>query len=475
MEPRDQLQAAIGTVICAVCAVGARLDLPPRHRAEATLAFTHVAVVDVSAGAVRRDQTVIVTGRRIVSVGPASTTRVPSDARVVDAATRYLVPGLWDMHAHLAMTGRKSLGVFLANGVTGVRDMGGGYVTVRGWRDSVDAGTMAGPRLRVAGPIIEGARWRESVIDLLRGEGRAAEASSIAERIGVATPEDASRAVDSIATLGADFVKVRTGPNAATYFAILRSARAHGLRVVGHASTHVPLASASDSGMASFEHGFFGVIDGRGGMELDSVPPAARRTLFRRFVQNKSAVTPTLIAGRGYRLTPDSVVLAILADTLGRIEPRRRYASPELVAQWRGQIALKKYEGTLDWAANHRSRIRDLREMDTAGVPILVGTDSGVPLVFPGFSLHDELELLVREGRLTPAEALRAATMAPATFFGATDSLGTIAPGKFADLVLLRANPLDDIRNTTKIHAVVANGRVFLRPALDSLLATARH
>ena len=437
------------------------------------VAFTHVGVIDVDAGIVRRDQTVVITGRSISAVGPFGETRVPAGARVLDSRDRYLIPGLWDMHVHVAMAGRQSLPVFVANGVTGVRDMGGDIGSVRAWRDSVRARSIIGPRIRVPGPIIEGARWREAVIQLYRGAGDEDGAKRIAERIGVSSPDDAQRAVDSIAALGGEFVKVRTGSGAATFYAILRAARARGLHVVGHAPTQVPMAAASDSGMGSIEHSFFGVLDGRGGMELDSMPPLERRALFERFVRNGTAVTPTLVAGRGFRLTPDDVVLAIAADSLGRLDPRRRYATRELAQHWRGQIGLKRFETPVDWAANNRSKLRDLREMVAAGVPILAGTDVGAPLVFPGFSVHDELELLVREGGMTPAQALRAATLAPAIVLGATDSLGTIAPGKLADLVLLSASPLDNIRNTTTIQAVVADGRVVLRPALDSLFATA--
>ena len=463
---RTRLAATAGLSAIASLLLGAT------QQPDRAVAFTNVAVVDVAAGTVRRDQTVVVVGQRISLVGPTRDTRPPANARVVNAAGQYMIPGMWDMHAHLAMAGRPALDVLLANGVTGVRDMGGGLSRVREWRDSARAGMIAGPRIRMAGPIFESARWRESVIGLFRRDGHEDGAQSIIERIGVATPDDAIRAVDSVITLGGEFVKVRTGSNAATFYAILRAARARGLPVVGHAPTQVPLAAISDSGMASVEHSFFGVIDGRGGMELDSVPPAERRAIFGRFARNRTAVTPTLIAGKGYRHTPNDVVLAIVADSLGRIEPRRRHVSRALADHWRGQIDLKRYEGPLDWDANRRSKLRDLRELRAAGVPILAGTDLGAPLVYPGFALHDELDLLVREAGLTPAQALRAATLTPAEFFGATDSLGTVAPGKLADLVLLRANPLDNIRNVATIQSVVANGRVFSREELDGLLST---
>jgi hypothetical protein len=282
----------------------------------------------------------------------------------------------------------------------------------------------------------------------------------------VDTPEDARRVVDSIAALGADFLKLRNAASREAFFALAAAARRRGLPLVGHPPQNVSPEEASDSGQRSFEHQFLPPLDG--------MTPEARMRLFRRFAENGTAFVPTLVASRGYRLLPDSLVLAVIADSTGVREPRRRYVSRELAEDWRVQIGMKQSERPRDWHAYHRSTLRDLREMHSAGVPLLAGTDAAAPLVFPGFSLHEELELLVSEGGLTPLQALRSATGTPAEFLQLQDSLGSIAPGKLADLVLLDANPLDDIRNTQRIRAVVANGRLLDRPALDSLLAQAR-
>ena len=451
------------------CRTPTRDAAPPRPT---SFALVHASVVDVAAGEVRADQTVVVQGGQIVAVGSAAGVAVPAGAHVVDATGRYVIPGLWDMHVHLAMSGRASLGAFVANGVTSVRDMGGDLPRVRAWRDSASYGWFDAPRAWLAGPIVESAPWLRGVVDLLRREATPAEVQHLAERIPVATAADAEAAVDSIARMRADFVKLRTDPPSEALFALLRAARVRKLRVAMHGPTRTSIVQASDSGAASFEHGFMYALDAGGAATFDQVRPSARARIFATLARNRTAFTATLVATRGYRLTPDSVLAAVMADSLGAREPRRRYVPRDLVTHWRTQLALRKYESPLDWPAIHRASLRDLAEMRAAGVPLLVGTDAGAPLVFPGFSLHDELALLVREGGLSPAEALRAATLGAARFMGVERVAGTVEPTKQADLVLLDANPLTDITATTRIRAVVSGGRYLDRAALDALLAS---
>jgi hypothetical protein len=180
-------------------------------------------------------------------------------------------------------------------------------------------------------------------------------------------------------------------------------------------------------------------------------------------------VTPTLVAGQRWRLTPDAALAAGIASTSGRLDPRQRLVSPRLRDFWRVQADLRQYEGPNDWAAQRRAELAQLRALHAAGVGLLAGTDLGVPLVFPGASLHEELALLVAEGGLSPLEALQTATRNPPYFFGLERELGTVERGKRADLVLLGADPLADIRHTTRIRAVVQGGRFLDRAALDAL------
>ena len=447
---------------------GSRVIAPPPA---SIVAITNVSVVDVAAGVVRANQTVLIESERIRAVGKTSDIAVPSDAVVVNARGAFLIPGLWDMHVHLAGAGAFALSLLVANGVTGVRDMGGGFDRVRAWRDSIDAGRLVGPRILQTGPVIENAQWLTIVRRISQQRGDTSMAAAMNERIAVATPDDARAAVDRIAALGVNTIKLRNDPPAPAYFALLREARRRGMRVVGHPPSRGPsLADASDSGQASIEHLLF-TPDGGWRATLDDYSPAERAALFARFRANGTAYTPTIVAGEGFRRMPDSLALLLIADSAGTRDPRRRYISRALAETWRNQILMKQVEGAQpDWNALSVRALTHLRPMADAGVTLMVGTDLGTPLTYPGFAVHDELRLMVHSAGLTPAQALRAATLAPAQFLGLERETGTIAPGMRADLVLLAENPLADITNVARIKGVMVRGTWLDRARLDEML-----
>ncbi len=436
----------------------------------APIVLTHVTVIDVAAEVARADQTVVIEGPRIRAVGNATRVRPPRGAQIVDGRGKYIIPGLWDMHTHLGSMGRSALAQLVANGVTGARDMGNAFETVRGWRDSIAAGTLLGPRIEMTGPIVENARWLSVVSRMILQQGDTEGARKLGDRIPVATEDDAVRAADRVADLGVAMLKVRTTPPRAAFFALLREARRRGLRVVGHPpSNDVTLIEASDSGQASFEHQIL-APQGNGWVSvLDAMTPDGRAALVQRLLANHTALTPTIIAGVGFRRIPDSTALALIDDSLGIRDPRRLCISRDVAADWRHGIEGKAIEGAQpDWDALARQAAAHIRALDSAGVLILAGSDMGTPLVYPGYSIHEEMERLVREGGLTPARALRAATLNPAQFFGLERELGSVAAGYRADLVVLDANPLADITNTARIYRVVLNGRLLAPEAVSS-------
>ncbi|MGH7562671.1 MAG: amidohydrolase family protein [Gemmatimonadales bacterium] len=198
---------------------------------------------------------------------------------------------------------------------------------------------------------------------------------------------------------------------------------------------------------------------------LESYDSGRCRDLARRFVRNRTAMVPTMTVLRS---------VAYLDDTTLRADPRLKYIPAWYSLRWDPRQDFRFSQLTPeDWALRKRVHARQLeiaRLLREEGVTFLAGTDLANPYLFPGFSLHDELANLVSIG-FTPAQAIRAATLVPAELLGATDSLGTVAQGKLADLVLLDANPLADIRNSTRIRAVVANGRLYERAGLDTLFA----
>jgi imidazolonepropionase-like amidohydrolase len=411
------------------------------------IAFTHVAVADGTDSVARLDQTVIVRDKRIVVVSPSRSTPIPGDARVVESRGKFLIPGLWDMHVHTAVVGgRAILGLYVANGVTGVRDMAGDWDTLTTWRRDIAAGRLIGPRIVASGPYLEGG-------------------DVPIPHILTRTPEEGRAGVDSLVKLGVDFIKVHGQLTRPTYFAIARRARERGIPFAGHVSQAVGSADASDSGQKSIGHMLaipmpctlaesialrprFTVQSATGRCSSRDLAP-----LYARFVRNGTWVTPTFTAVYEVASWPNRTVPG---DSLGHYLPAslRRFVDqlfpmPDSIPPGADSVG----------GAMFAKRLAQAATMRRAGVHILTGTDAPLRNSPPGFGLHEELALLV-QGGMSPFDALSAATIEPARYFGLLDSMGTIAVGKLADLVLLAGNPLHDIRQTRRIVAVVANGRL---------------
>lgn len=427
------------------------------------------------------EMTIVVEGNRIASIGKSGKVRIPKDAQIVDASGKFLIPGLWDMHVHTLREDRLGtfFPLFVTNGVTGVRDMSStlaNFDRLKQWRNEIADGTRLGPRIVAGGPLIDGPKpaW--------------------ADFISVGTAAEGRAAVRTLKQHGVDFIKVYSGLPRDVYLAIADEAKRQGLTFVGHVPNAVSVAEASDAGQRSVEH-LFGVVLGCSRDEaalraeaveemskpngpaslaerwvveiksLDTYDENKAKGLFERFARNHTWQVPTLVILRAFSFYDDP---ALTGDA------RLKYVSPQIRGEWE-----KRREGYLSSAtkkdiANRKrlflKQLGVLGAMRRAGVEVMAGTDTPNPYALPGFGLHDELALLVRAG-LTPLEALQAATINPAKFLGREKDLGTIERGKLADLVLLDANPLEDISNTKKINAVVLNGRFLDRKTLDGMLA----
>ncbi|HXG64587.1 MAG TPA: amidohydrolase family protein [Blastocatellia bacterium] len=442
-----------------------------------TLALTYVTVIDATGAPARPDMTLVIAGGRITEIGMTGKVSVPGDALVVDAAGMFLIPGLWDMHAHTSY--KQFLKLFIANGVTGVRDMGGTpeeFARLRQWRRQIADGTILGPRIVAAGIHVDGPKPL----------GRP-------DSLHVANRNGARQAVNFLKQGGADFVKVYSMLPREAYFAVAAEAKKQGLAFAGHVPPCVSAAEAADAGQRSMEH-LFGILTAcskdeanlmketaaavmKSGVAafvraeihaqmkaLDSYDPKKAEGLFARFRKNGAWQVPTLVGWQSLSRADDE---RLLSDVRGK------YIPPERLASWKTQSA--GFLGSLgaDYLANrHRLLEKQLElvgAMRRAGVELMAGTDTAALYVYPGFSLHDELALLVRAG-LTPMEALQCATRNPAKYLGMLDSLGTVEKGKIADLVLLEADPLADIANTKKIAAVVVGGRLIRKAELQEML-----
>jgi len=432
------------------------------------LIIRDVTVIDVRNGSTRVHQSVVIQGGRIQQVSEGQGTA--KNARSINGAGKFLIPGLWDMHVHTVFGdwfphGKEiALPLFIANGVTGVRDMGGELDKLQEWRIEIAAGRLIGPRMIVAGPMLDGPKPR------------------FPSSVAVATPEDGRRAVDELKKRGADFIKLQSLIPRDAVFAIADEARKQNISFVGHVPDSVRASEASNAGQKSFEH-LIGIFEGSSPLEdqflkgpktetqflatYDSVRAAK---LFALLAKNHTWQCPTLVWERGGNL---------LDQTDFAHDTRARYVP----AYWK-DVTWKRFTDEIeagyktdDLATRQRFIARELevvQAMHGAGVEFLAGTDTAPGVyIFPGFSLHEELQRFVAAG-FTPLEALQTATLNPARFFGLEDSLGTVESGKIADLVLLDANPLEDIRNTQKIAGVVSNGRYFSRTDLDRILDTVK-
>jgi imidazolonepropionase-like amidohydrolase len=432
------------------------------------LVLTNVTVVDVQTGKLQPGQTVVLNGNRIRSVSPGKTAKYPRNSPSVNCRGLFLIPGLWDMHVHLVFgdwfpdAREISLPLFIANGVTGVRDMGSELDTVQEWRNEIEAGRLIGPRIYTPGPMLDGPKPR------------------FPSSVAIATPEDARRAVADLKRRGADFIKLQSLIPREAVFAIAEEAEKQEISFEGHVPDAVKASEMSAAGMKSFEH-LIGIFEGSSPSEDDflkgnktegrflaTFDPSRAALLAELLAKNQTWQCPTLVWERGGNL--------IDATDFSQ-DARVKYVP----ASWKNKTwkrftnEITQGYGTDDLATRKKFIEKELEVvglLHKTGVPFLAGTDTPAGVhIFPGYSLHEELQRFVAAG-FTPLEALQTATVNPARFFGVEKQFGSIEKGKFADLVLLTANPLEDIANTQKIAAVIANGSYYRRADLEKMLAS---
>lgn len=443
-------------------------------------------MIDATGVPPKRGMTVVITGNRITALGRTGQIRIPPGAQVVQAEGKFLIPGLWDMHVHIFnQISRRPpntwyFPLFIANGVTSVRDMWTkpeDMEQVREWRRLHQEGSLLVPRIAAVGTIVDGLAGAEPTNMAFLTLGPTVDV--------VRTPDDARRFVRELKGAGIDFVKTYSNLRRETYFAIADEASKQGISIAGHVPLVVDAAEASSAGHRSMEH-LLQVLESSSSksQELFQVPgrewsPKWEKLMLDTFDRQKFLTLGAILAKNRTWQVPTLVISRhSFRQDLRRTRNQRwmRYIPAEEIASWTEVDPSRDLQPKGE-EKNQRDRLWQkqlevVRGFNEMGVRFLAGSDVGNPYIFPGFSLHEELALLVEAG-LTPMEALQTATRNPARFLGASDSLGTIEAGKMADLVLLDANPLENIRNTRKIRAVIVNGRYLDRAALDKLLAEA--
>ena len=479
-------------LVSRIAIVSAALTACAHHQEEtqaASLAITGVDIVDVESGALRENQTIIITGNRIVEIVPANEF-MPTDARrLIDGRGKYATPGLWDMHSHMVSAEpplswdmydpeadedeqRKTyMPLQVAFGVTGVRELSGGAWSLK-LREKLNNGELLGPQLVVGSPLLDGP------FPLFPGSNVRA----------IADPAQARSTVEEMHRLGYDFLKTYQFLSPKSYRAIHESAQRLGIEVAGELPISISLWEAAELGHRSVEH-LTGVEIACSGREDEL--RATYSTAVENIAANSSSENRLKIWNRGewepvQSIDPDkcSRLYAHLVKHGVWVVPTlviQRIISYPDIPQVRANVHnkyLHKYDTNVTGfieqfdpdrrlRPTYDHRFKSVADLHAAGVGIMAGSD--IP---GGFPLHEELEIFVEAG-LSPAEALRTATINPAKYLGRENEIGSIAPGKIADIVLLHADPLSDIRNTQSIASVFLQGRYLDRAMLDRFLRQA--
>jgi imidazolonepropionase-like amidohydrolase len=476
------------------------LESAPRAQGQ-VMALRNVTLIDGTGAPAMPGTTVIVAGKTISAIG--KDLAIPQGARVVDGTGKYVIPGLWDMHLHLRGDSRvpriNTYGevLLLANGVTGARVMAG-LPRFHVIKRAVEAGDALGPRIFISSRNMDGLLPRQPLppkagdVAAEDEEWRSVGTGEIPRAYQITTREQAREAMKEVKASGVEFVKIHNDLTPDAYFALVAEAKAIGVYVVGHAPTGVSVAALSDSGMRSIEH-FPGMLEGcstredellKGELEALALPPPQRAqrnseirrmaidsfnaekcvALAARLVRNRTWLSPTFMPGGG----------------MGALSKRNadlaQYVFAPLRARWLQQAATAAEAAAPSPQDQELVRLAEVRRLEImaimkrGGVSFVVGTDAGGAWRIPGRSLHEGLAEMNKAG-LTPMEVLQAATISSARLLGREKDMGSVQVGKVADLVVLDANPLERIDNTRTVNAVVANGHLLDRKALDELLA----
>ncbi|MCG2589219.1 amidohydrolase family protein [Rhodohalobacter sulfatireducens] len=438
-------------------------------------------------------QTVVIKDGKILEIGSSDELFVSAEGNeIIDGTGKFLIPGLWDAHVHFSYIEELApsmFNLFLAYGITSVRDTGGRIEFVKQWKDRAAANPTEAPRVMIAGPLLDG---EPNVYD---GSSPGRPPLSV----GLETVEDVTEMVNRLDSIGVDLLKAYEMLTPEQFEEVMRLAEEKGLKVTGHVPLSMNAVSASNAGLNSMEHMRNLEVsmasnwedlqeqrlqmleegqDDPGGILRSRIHSAMRETAIENYdeeradevlqvlAENETWQIPTLALNtrsveKFYTDSEWQETFTLLPDSI----EQEWYASAEEGAQSEVSEFGAEYS---NWLFNMVGKINE------AGITIMAGTDTPIGLLTPGRSLHHELKVMVDAG-LTPMEALQAATLNPARYFEMEDELGTIDEGKWADLLILDANPLDDIENTLEINTVIRQGEVYDQEALEEIFERLRN
>lgn len=465
--------------------------LPNGEIFEDAICIQNVSIIHPENGLIQ-GQTVIIQGDKILKVTPSKALQLSPKNKIIDGTGKYLMPGLWDAHVHFAYIedlAPSMFDLFLGYGITSVRDTGGKIDFVKMWKDKALANPNDAPRVMIAGPLLDGT---PNVYD-----GSTPQHPPLS--VGLQTVEAAAKKVNELDSLGVDLLKAYEMLTPEQFAIIIKMAKKKGLKVTGHVPLSMDVITASNAGLNSMEH--------MRNLELSCASNSEELLQQRLLLLQAEKDSPggklrskihelqRETAVKNYDAHKADEILAVLAKNqtwqiptlaLATFYTNRHFENPE----WQESIAYLPEGIEQNWKKNKASianmpvtpfqvqysdwLVRMVKKIHEAKIEIMAGTDCPIALLTPGLSLHEELAMLVQAG-LTPLEALKTATVNPAKYFNLEHELGLVQEGMWADLVLLDANPIEDIANTKSINAVIKNGKYFDKSQLSSLLKRARN
>jgi len=452
---------------------------------ENAICIENITTVDPTDG-LRGNQTVIIRDGKIFKIAPTAELKLSAKNQRIDGTGKYMIPGLWDSHVHFAYIealAPRMFDLFLTYGITSVRDTGGEISFVRKWKEAALANPTDAPRVMIAGPLLDG---MPNVYD-------GSDPGHPPLSVGSGSVEAVNALIARLDSIGVDFLKAYEMLTPEQFLAVMKLAKEKGYKVTGHVPLSMDVTSASNAGLNSMEH--------MRNLEISCASNADELLLQRRtmLAKGKNMAGGELrssihsaqreIAVRNYdERKADEILQVLLKNQTWQIPTmalntgftRRPYSQPEwqesfellpdeLRDQWRAAIQTSMNGETspfrqeyTQWLLNMAGKIHE------AGIPMMAGTDTPIGFLTPGLSLHEELIVLVEAG-LSPQEAMKSATLNPARYFNLENELGSIKENMWADLVILDANPLENIRNTQKINAVVRQGKYYDQQALNEI------
>lgn len=433
---------------------------PSAGEIKADLMIKNINVIDVKTGKIKHSVDVVIRKDKIYRIVKSKKSNKDEALQIIDGTGKFLIPGLWDMHTHAGALYKHFFPLFIANGVTGIREMWGNPAEIKKIRDEINRGIIDGPMIITSGTIID-------------GNPPTAGSMNIAE-----TPEQGREIVRKQKKDGAEFIKVYFNLKKDVYLAIADEAKKLNLPLVGHLPNRVPLDEAIKAGHKSFEH-FYNILefysDQKGLNQIEenregrfagdnfyvrldygykTFDPAKSKDAIKLLKNKNVWICPTYTVHKGFMRDYDP----------SYTDDKRMAFMPEKTVTWwmtnkkkpLTELQIQHWNSDKLWYARVLAESKKYKEN---GVKFLAGTDVANYFVYPGFSIHEELEIFVNEAGFSPLEALQTATINPAEFLNIDNQLGTVEKGKLANLVILNKNPMENISNTKTIAGIVLTGK----------------